>query len=121
MSNEVRTDKTRQLFAPGGGRTHSLWLRRPTLCPIELRARADSEDNHNLLIWRCSDSPIPLRHGAERKAAIHAERRLTEDARQRIMGLRGPQRCGAFLNQGVQLIQVDRLYEVMLESCLIAF
>ncbi len=29
--------------APGGGRTHNLWLRRPTLYPIELRARMDSE------------------------------------------------------------------------------
>src|SRR5947207_788261 len=25
--------------APGGGRTHNLWLRRPTLYPVELRAR----------------------------------------------------------------------------------
>ena len=29
--------------APGGGRTHNLWLRRPTLYPVELRARMDSE------------------------------------------------------------------------------
>ena len=25
--------------APGGGRTHNLWLRRPTLYPVELRAQ----------------------------------------------------------------------------------
>src|SRR5215510_3589759 len=29
--------------APGGGRTHNLWLRRPTLYPVELRARTESE------------------------------------------------------------------------------
>src|SRR5207249_5737734 len=29
-------------------------------------------------------------------------------------------RC-AILNQGVELIQVNRLYQVMLESCLVAF
>ena len=29
--------------APGGGRTHNLWLRRPTLCPVELRARLRAE------------------------------------------------------------------------------
>jgi hypothetical protein len=27
-------------FASGGGRTHNLWLRRPTLYPIELRTRS---------------------------------------------------------------------------------
>src|SRR5436305_14423847 len=35
--------------APGGGRTHSLWLRRPTLYPVELRARSQrlySLDRH---------------------------------------------------------------------------
>jgi hypothetical protein len=35
--------------APGGGRTHNLWLRRPTLYPVELRAREDSDratDSH---------------------------------------------------------------------------
>ena len=26
-------------LAPGGGRTHNLWLRRPTLYPVELRMR----------------------------------------------------------------------------------
>ena len=26
-------------IAPGGGRTHNLWLRRPTLYPVELRAQ----------------------------------------------------------------------------------
>ena len=26
-------------YAPGGGRTHNLWLRRPTLYPVELRAQ----------------------------------------------------------------------------------
>ena len=29
--------------APGGGRTHNLWLRRPTLYPVELRARTEPE------------------------------------------------------------------------------
>ena len=27
-------------IASGGGRTHNLWLRRPTLYPIELRTRS---------------------------------------------------------------------------------
>src|SRR6266853_569821 len=35
--------------------------------------------------------------------------------------LRGRQYRCALLNQGVQLIQVNRLYQVMLESCLVAF
>ena len=29
--------------APGGGRTHNLWLRRPTLYPVELRAQGERE------------------------------------------------------------------------------
>ena len=29
--------------APGGGRTHNLWLRRPTLYPIELQARRERQ------------------------------------------------------------------------------
>ena len=29
--------------APGGGRTHNLWLRRPTLYPVELRAQSEQE------------------------------------------------------------------------------
>jgi|KBSMisStaDraftv2_1062788.scaffolds.fasta_scaffold168897_3 hypothetical protein len=29
--------------APGGGRTHNLWLRRPTLYPVELRAQRERE------------------------------------------------------------------------------
>src|SRR4029077_17485459 len=29
--------------APGGGRTHNLWLRRPTLYPVELRAQSERE------------------------------------------------------------------------------
>ena len=32
-------------IAPGGGRTHNLWLRRPTLYPVELRARKSVQDN----------------------------------------------------------------------------
>jgi hypothetical protein len=31
------------------------------------------------------------------------------------------QRCGAFLNEGVELVQVDRFYQVMLETHLAAF
>jgi hypothetical protein len=30
--------------APGGGRTHNLWLRRPTLYPVELRAHNRESD-----------------------------------------------------------------------------
>src|SRR4030095_16523639 len=30
-------------IAPGEDRTHNLWLRRPTLYPVELRARTESE------------------------------------------------------------------------------
>ena len=30
-------------IAPGGGRTHNLWLRRPTLYPVELRAQRERE------------------------------------------------------------------------------
>jgi large subunit ribosomal protein L19 len=30
-------------YAPGGGRTHNLWLRRPTLYPVELRAQRERE------------------------------------------------------------------------------
>src|SRR5215470_15471441 len=32
--------------APGGGRTHNLWLRRPTLYPVELRARMRTGISH---------------------------------------------------------------------------
>ena len=39
-----RTDEeTRR--APGGGRTHNLWLRRPTLYPVELRVRVRSAES----------------------------------------------------------------------------
>ena len=31
------------------------------------------------------------------------------------------QRCGPFLNEGVELVQVDRFYQVMVETCLAAF
>src|SRR5215831_14227510 len=32
----------------------------------------------------------------------------------------GKQRCRSFLNQGVELVQVDRFHQVMLETCLTA-
>ena len=38
-SNIPSMDITLCKIAPGGGRTHNLWLRRPTLYPVELRAR----------------------------------------------------------------------------------
>ncbi len=40
------TTKARRSSAPGGGRTHNLWLRRPTLYPVELRARTKPEISH---------------------------------------------------------------------------
>ncbi len=50
--------------APGGGRTHNLWLRRPTLYPIELRARMDSE--------LATDSPDFHRFSARPRACASA-------------------------------------------------
>src|SRR5207244_3256587 len=50
--------------APGGGRTHNLWLRRPTLYPIELRARMDSE--------LATDSPDFHRFSARPRARASA-------------------------------------------------
>src|SRR4029077_17816810 len=38
--------------APGGGRNHSLWLRRPTLYPVELRAQMRTGISHRF--WRFS-------------------------------------------------------------------
>ena len=38
LSEFIHSDQ-RLGSAPGGGRTHNLWLRRPTLYPVELRAR----------------------------------------------------------------------------------
>jgi hypothetical protein len=35
-----RVARLRGTIASGGGRTHNLWLRRPTLYPIELRTRS---------------------------------------------------------------------------------
>src|SRR5262249_31458364 len=55
--------------APGGGRTHNLWLRRPTLYPVELRARTESElatdsaDFHKFS--GDSRSRLPRRSGAK--------------------------------------------------------
>src|SRR5216117_1589236 len=43
---EVISTSENRIFigtTPGGGRTHNLWLRRPTLYPVELRARTESE------------------------------------------------------------------------------
>ena len=65
-----RTD--RQLLrgsAPGGGRTHSLWLRRPTLCPIELRARGPDYNrwidiyNSRSCLWSCSCCAVDHDYG----------------------------------------------------------
>ena len=51
---------------------------------------------------------------AERGGAQFTTNRIVDylDARQRY---------GAFLNEGVELVQVDRFYQVMLETCLAAF
>jgi hypothetical protein len=57
--------------APGGGRTHNLWLRRPTLYPVELRARETAIiirwiDNTNapcfLPALKQSERPLPRRN-----------------------------------------------------------
>src|SRR5206468_343572 len=54
-------------FTPGGGRTHSLWLRRPTLYPVELRARASPKITqfNDLAIRRHESS-----RGAQRRLAF---------------------------------------------------
>jgi hypothetical protein len=31
------------------------------------------------------------------------------------------QRCGPFLNEGIELVQIDRFYQMMLKTCLAAF
>jgi hypothetical protein len=52
-TRELKMDIMRAVFsyencifrgnAPGGDRTHNLWLRRPTLYPVELRAQQEQE------------------------------------------------------------------------------
>src|SRR5438128_5400002 len=90
--------QARRSSAPGGGRTHNLWLRRPTLYPVELRARETASINRKIVIFhlhfgltRLKVSALPARrlvdykpdHRSHRKRAAEGRRHELQSRRQR--------------------------------------
>src|SRR5438067_1910762 len=74
--------------APGGGRTHNLWLRRPTLYPVELRARMGIGISHR---FRRFSQRISVHPRARNRRRARIRIRILDDDQDREFRLQN--RC----------------------------
>src|SRR5262249_27771989 len=95
-------------YAPGGARTHNLWLRRPTLYPVELRAQRERQLATNRAgFHRFSDVVLLTLMFRARGQMISAFRLQNRSLRMRVCA-RSRAAGDEFMNQVIDTIEKEQ-------------